>query len=231
MKPARTHGAAIVWPSRRAPACMRWERTRQRAIGRLSILAILAHRPRRGHSGDDPPFASSGRMAPCPLNPLVFRHCSHRCDFFHADGLPGPRLAPTESVEAVKLSVATDPRGLGAAGVGVEQGRAVGGSSVAQLRCARSWASKASGGLNAAGHGARYPCPKSRYSPSILLVPASSTSAIRQTSLALTHARSEADPEVLPRPRGPPLPAPRCSGTRHPAARRTRTFGIGRAIP
>lgn len=34
-------------------------------------------------------------------------------DFFHADGMPGPRLAPTGSVEAVKLSVATDPRGLG----------------------------------------------------------------------------------------------------------------------
>jgi DNA-binding transcriptional LysR family regulator len=34
-------------------------------------------------------------------------------DFFHADGLPGPRLAPTGSVEAVKQSVATDPRGLG----------------------------------------------------------------------------------------------------------------------
>jgi len=34
-------------------------------------------------------------------------------DFFRSDGVPMPRLEPTGSVEAVKQSVITDPRGVG----------------------------------------------------------------------------------------------------------------------
>jgi DNA-binding transcriptional LysR family regulator len=34
-------------------------------------------------------------------------------DFFRGDGVPGPRLEPTGSVEAVKHSVASYPEGLG----------------------------------------------------------------------------------------------------------------------